>query len=230
MQRVRPFQANQVATAEELKMSEQLVDQYLSRFGKDALGGRKSILSYLSPERVQLFVLLVDLVKDKVGDFKAKRVADVGAGMAYLFKVINDHEKDVDLTAFETFADIEDLANTIAPSAKFVKCSLYDVKETFDIVFCMEVLEHMVDPKKSVEKLMSCLKTGGSLVLTVPDGRYDRQESGNMREDGNSYWGHIHFWGEESWLLFLQKNLPEGYRVETGTISRSHLYAILYPE
>ncbi len=204
--------------------------QYLSRFGENALGGRKNILSYLTPVRVQLFVLLVDLIKPKVGGFKGKRVADVGAGMAYLFKVIKDHEKDVDLTAFETFAEIEDLATTIAPSAKFVKCSLYDIKETFDIVFCMEVLEHIVYPEKAVKKLLSYVKPGGSLVLTVPNGRYDSQEAGKLREDGNSYWGHIHFWGEEGWLLFMQKHLPDGYALETGTISRGHLYAIMSPE
>lgn len=223
----KPLLPEHFASEKEMKELRQLTDKYLSVYGVDAFGGKKSILSYFSSVRIKLYVLLADLVSAKVGGFKGKKIADVGSGAAYLFKVINDLDNTADLTGFESFGDILPLARTIAPSAKHVKQSLYDVDESFDLVFCMEVLEHMVKPEDALTKLLSCVKEGGFLVLTVPDGRYDSQEAGKIRDDKSSYWGHVNFWGKESWPLFLQRNLPENFMVETGEISNKHLYAIV---
>jgi SAM-dependent methyltransferase len=44
---------------------------------------------------------------------------------------------------------------------------------TFDIVLCMETLEHLMDPLLVLqEKIKPVLKPGGHLVVTVPNGAY----------------------------------------------------------
>lgn len=49
-------------------------------------------------------------------------------------------------------------------------CDLYDIPEAegFDAVLCTEVLEHVTDPVRAVEKLSRLLKPGGTLILTAP--------------------------------------------------------------
>lgn len=49
-------------------------------------------------------------------------------------------------------------------------CDLYDIPEDrqFDAVFCSEVLEHVVDPVRAVEKLVALTKPGGRIIITAP--------------------------------------------------------------
>lgn len=49
-------------------------------------------------------------------------------------------------------------------------CDLYDIPEErqFDTVFCSEVLEHVVDPVRAVEKMARLTKPGGRMILTAP--------------------------------------------------------------
>ena len=49
-------------------------------------------------------------------------------------------------------------------------CDLYEIPETelFDTVLCTEVLEHVTDPVKAVEKLVRLVKPGGTVIITAP--------------------------------------------------------------
>jgi len=42
----------------------------------------------------------------------------------------------------------------------------------FDLVVCADVLEHMVDPAKFLQKLPSCLAPGGQLITSIPNVRH----------------------------------------------------------
>lgn len=41
----------------------------------------------------------------------------------------------------------------------------------FDVTFCLDTLEHLPNPQKSIRDLESITKTGGKLVISVPDDR-----------------------------------------------------------
>jgi SAM-dependent methyltransferase len=49
-------------------------------------------------------------------------------------------------------------------------CDLYDIPEDrqFDTVFCSEVLEHVTDPVRAVEKMARLTKPGGQVIITAP--------------------------------------------------------------
>lgn len=42
-------------------------------------------------------------------------------------------------------------------------------KNSFDVIICGDVLEHLIDPWTIVEKLTDLLKVGGSLVTSIPN-------------------------------------------------------------
>lgn len=51
-----------------------------------------------------------------------------------------------------------------------IVCDLYDIPEDrlFDNLLCTEVLEHVVDPVRAVEKLARLVKPGGQIIITAP--------------------------------------------------------------
>lgn len=49
--------------------------------------------------------------------------------------------------------------------------------ERFDVVTCTETLEHVQSPKRTLAEMTRVLRTGGSVILSVPDGATDREEA-----------------------------------------------------
>jgi SAM-dependent methyltransferase len=51
-----------------------------------------------------------------------------------------------------------------------IVCDLYDIPEDrqFDTVLCTEVLEHVVDPVRALEKLSRLVRPGGRVIVTAP--------------------------------------------------------------
>jgi SAM-dependent methyltransferase len=49
-------------------------------------------------------------------------------------------------------------------------------RESFDVVTCLEMIEHDQDPFWSVEEMKRVLRPGGSLVITVPGIGFPRHD------------------------------------------------------
>lgn len=70
--------------------------------------------------------------------------------------------------------DARTVAAARANLATFPSCpveflSLYDLPfvARFDVVFCLGVLHHLADPRRTIERLVASLKPGGTLILWV---------------------------------------------------------------
>ena len=92
-------------------------------------------------------------------------------------------------------------------NAKFKYHDIYlPIGKKFDFVLCSEVLEHLEDPYLAYHNLQKSVLDGGSLLITVPNGRLDR----------SGY--HINFWSPESWELFIKnKCILKDFKVGTFT-------------
>jgi 2-polyprenyl-3-methyl-5-hydroxy-6-metoxy-1,4-benzoquinol methylase len=214
-------------SAEEEREMNGILNRFASSQSDPSLSSVKVLKGYLSRERMNLFCELVDVTLENDMTYEGKSVADVGCGMAYLFRRIGQIGQPQKMVGFDTYEDILPLAKMISPSADYEAKGVFEMRGSYDVVFCMEVLEHMVDPGKAVLKLLEATNPGGHLVLSVPNGRLDFQSAGLIREDGGSYWGHIHFWSPESWKLFLGGFSDQIKTLKTGMIGQKHLYAIL---
>jgi SAM-dependent methyltransferase len=96
----------------------------------------------------------------------------------------------------------------------FVETSLQSVYEldfedgAFDLVLCLEVLEHLERPDEALEEL--CRVCRGGLVLSVPHEPYFRL--GNLtrgkhaRRLGN-HPEHVNHWGRRGFRAFLERHL-----------------------
>lgn len=165
---------------------------------------------YLAPERLAFY----QAVAGVAASLPTRSVVDVGCGTGNLL-----HEL-VARTPIERVVGIDYApagvrrASRLVPAGEFHAASLYDLQldETFDLVLCTEVLEHVPDPSRAAERLVELCAEGGAILITVPDGASD------------TWKGHLSFWSQAELGEFLgQYGEVEVRRVQAD------LMAILRP-
>ena len=87
--------------------------------------------------------------------------------------------------------------------------------QKYDIIFCTEVLEHLLNPWEATHHLENALLPGGTLVLTVPEGRKDHSNE------------HINFWSPESWKAFLDRECSGAKSIDTRVIGGVFNFAVV---
>lgn len=178
----------------------------------------KFVKEYISPERIAFYHIIVKLCLDKGITFNQKTVADIGCGTGHLLKFISEEFDDVTITGFEYSDAAIKVAKTTCPKATFFKFDIYQgTYQKFDVVFCIEVLEHLLYPDEALKNCLKIILNGGTLIITVPNGRND------------TYLGHINFWSPESWKVFIETNC-EGLQFDTGLTESGANYAIILKE
>lgn len=120
--------------------------------------------------------VLLDPILDRLlGDVKGKRIADVGAGSGDVTDMLLERGARVD--AFEPMAPMADLLSRRLARWKksgrltILKSGLGGLsrrRSTYDIVVCLNVLDHMKDLGKAMKLLAKCAKSRGTLLLSVP--------------------------------------------------------------
>lgn len=183
---------------------------------------------YFDPRRLAMARLLLDRCDAEGVAFAGKRVLDIGCHAGSLLRLMRARYPDASLFG----CDISDvklaMAKRACPDAELFFSSLSDLSRSsrYDVVFLMEVLEHIVDPEAVVRRLLDLVSAGGTLILTVPDGREDRYPAKDYHPEFGSYAGHINFWSPESWTYFLARAAPER-KLRTGKLPTGHLFAAL---
>lgn len=102
------------------------------------------------------------------------RVLDVGSADGMFSRIILEKSKAKKLIGIDVLRSSVDWANKHWKSNKKMKFRVGDAhsldfkSDTFDAVFCMEVLEHVHKPKKVLQEFKRVLKKGGYGVFLVP--------------------------------------------------------------
>ena len=112
----------------------------------------------------------LDLIKIvKTINPMAKTVLDYGCGIGSNGFLFHEAGFDVTLVDLESFS--LDFAGFLIKkynlSINVIKIDKEDIKDKFDVILCLDTIEHVVDPKGLLEKLVSYLNPEGKLFLTV---------------------------------------------------------------
>lgn len=219
-------------TPADARDSESLLQEILPVVRHHALTGEwptpAFLEDYFDPRRLAMARLLLDRCDAEEVEIAGKRVLDIGCHAGSLLRLMRARYPDASLFG----CDISDvklaMAKRACPDAELFFSSLSDLPPSsrYDVVFLMEVLEHMVDPEAVVRRLLDLVSATGTLVLTVPDGREDRYPAKEYQPEFDSYAGHINFWSPESWTYFLARAAPER-KLRTGKLPTGHLFAAL---
>lgn len=99
-----------------------------------------------------------------------KNILDAGCGPAGIYMVLDKHT----VTAIDPLLDtyghwLEHFKPSSYPWTNFrnLPLELFKTREPFDIVFCMNALNHVADINQATEKLMAATAQGGFVVLTL---------------------------------------------------------------
>ena len=176
----------------------------------------KIIKEYLEPERIAFYHEAINILRDKGITFNQKNVADIGCGSGNLLQILSEKNDVANLVGFEYSGAALKIAKETCPKASFFQFDIYKgSSQKFDVLFCTEVLEHLLFPDKALKNILKMIVNNGTLLVTVPNGRTD------------TFLGHINFWSSESWKVFIETNC-EGLSCDIGlTKTSGDNYAII---
>ena len=114
-----------------------------------------------------------------------ERVLDVGCGLGQLLELIDERFPGRDLTGVDLSQQAVETNRARWPGRRFEVLDLAQgaLSETFDLVVCSEVIEHLEDQAGALERLASMVAPGGTLLLTCPTGKLHETER---------HMGHVH--------------------------------------
>lgn len=137
------------------------------------------------------------LVKE-IRQLKPQTILDVGCGEGFTLERLRKEKIGKKLVGVDFLDRAIKIGKEVHPKLDLKKGSIYDLKfkdNSFDLVICSEVLEHLDDPEKGLEELVRVANK--YLVISVPNEPFFML--GNFLRGKNwSRWGndieHINHW------------------------------------
>ncbi len=131
---------------------------------------------------------------------KSINVLDVGGGSGWLLNSIKAIYPNVNITQV---IDIDLNAKTTAErhGHRFFHGTVeaYESDTTFDLILMLNLVEHISNPKGTLEKLSQMLNKDGTILIKTPN-----TESWDAKLFKNTYWGGLHC--PRHWVLFSKSS------------------------
>ena len=106
----------------------------------------------------------------QVKEIRPHAILDVGAGEGFTLEMFRENHIGERLEGIEYMDEALKFAKRLHPQVKIKKGNIYELPyaaNSFDLVICNEVLEHLDDPKKALNELKRVAKK--YLILSVPN-------------------------------------------------------------
>lgn len=110
-------------------------------------------------------------IKPQAGD----HILDAGCGPAGIFMILNENQVDAVDPLINRYEYLPHFNKNDFLNVRFINKSLelFNSESTYDIIFCMNAINHVADLHKSLDNLIAALAPGGRLVLAVDVHRHD---------------------------------------------------------
>jgi len=137
--------------------------------------------NYLSKKNIQQYLLwkqnywhqflshLPDAFQKKINNTTSLQILDAGCGPAGIFSILNQHQ----LTAIDPLITKYQSEGLLKPENfeqvqfQSLKIESLGEKEKYDIIFCLNAINHVENLNQSITNLCCSLKPGGFIVTSV---------------------------------------------------------------
>lgn len=153
---------------------------------------------------------------------KNSKALEVGCGAGFSTKRLADMlPKSVTLEGSEYVEEMLPDARKLNPGIKFIAESVYDLQRkdnSLDLVFLLEVLEHLDHPELALKEISRVVKPGGYLILGVP--REPLWRALNMarlkyvKDFGNTT-GHLNHWSKRGLISHVSEHFHDVVEVRS---------------
>lgn len=162
-----------------------------------------------------------DLISLISPDAKGIKILEVGAAYGETLYYLKQNGIASEAVGVDIFEDTKNKPN-YKPIDKFIfgdieKTELPEYEKHFDLILLPDVLEHLVEPKKVLEKLKMYLKEDGQIILSMPNIRHYSAIKkivlkGDFRYEESGIFDYTHM------RFYCRKNIQEllettGYKV-----------------
>ncbi len=145
---------------------------------------------------------------------KNYKFIDLGSGYGHIGFNIGDNNQNVDVHLLETSKDRMEMGiQTFKPTkGKFIfhhklldSTFAKEYKKYFDISFSFHVLEHAYNPIDFIKNMYDITKSGGHIVLEVPNEDDDLQHLSQNYKNIIKFPAHTSYWNKKTLLFLLKK-------------------------
>lgn len=150
------------------------------------------------------------------GTLTGKTICDLGCGPAGVFIALPENK----VTAVDPLIDAYEnqtpfFSKCDYPNVTFVKSTLekFETNQKFDIVFCMNCINHVHDIEKGFEKLKEVCAGNGSLVLSIDAHNFSFFKHLFRLVPGDIL--HPHQYSLEEYKTFLEK---QGFKISKAEL------------
>lgn len=142
------------------------------------------------------------------------RVLDVGCGEGFITRRLADVSDVVEIVGVDRSREAVAFARKINPDIDFREGDIYALDfpvNSFDLVICSEVLEHLVFPVTALNEIRRIVHSGGGILLSVPNEPWfclgNLLALHNVFRLGNPI-DHVNHWTHYGFKKFLLQQFP----------------------
>ncbi len=165
---------------------------------------------YANPNPLQRFLVsrFLRAVECLVEQSGASTLADIGCAEGFAIRHLQTSRPALDCVGIDIDTDALERGRLVNPGIPLYPASIYSIpykSGAFDLVLCLEVLEHLDQPERALEELMRI--TRRHCLLSVPHEPFFRLAN-LLRGKSIARLGddidHVNHWGRASFTRFLQ--------------------------
>jgi 2-polyprenyl-3-methyl-5-hydroxy-6-metoxy-1,4-benzoquinol methylase len=129
---------------------------------------RKDPQIYLKNKK-EYWTNLFNTIKESIEISPKTKILDAGCGPSGIYMIFNDQQVTAVDPLLNRYEALNVFSKNLYPNVEFIEAplELFNPKEKFDLVFCMNVINHVSQIELAAQNLTNSLKPGGKMIVTV---------------------------------------------------------------